>query len=78
MIPIQLDTIYTGDCLEVLRTLPDESVHCCVTSPPYYALRDYGMDNQIGREVSPKEYISRLTDVLRKSGAFCVQTAHSG
>ena len=64
MIPIQLDTIYTGDCLEVLRTLPNESVHCCVTSPPYYALRDYGMDDQIGREASPKEYISRLTDVF--------------
>ena len=63
-IAIQLDHIYTGDCLEVLRTLPDESVHCCVTSPPYYALRDYGMDEQIGRETSPKEYISRLTEVF--------------
>ena len=61
---IQLDHIYTGDCLEVLRTLPDESVHCCVTSPPYYALRDYGMDDQIGRETTPKEYISRLTEVF--------------
>ena len=44
--------------------LPDESVHCCVTSPPYYALRDYGMDGQIGRETTPKEYISRLTEVF--------------
>ena len=61
---IQLDTIHTGDCLEVLRTLPSESIHCCVTSPPYYALRDYGMDGQIGREASPKEYISRLTEVF--------------
>ena len=51
---IQLDTIFTGDCLQVLKTLPDESVHCCVTSPPYYALRDYGMDGQIGRETTPK------------------------
>ena len=64
MIPIQLDTIYIGDCLEVLKTLPDESVHCCVTSPPYYALRDYGMEEQIGREATPKEYISRLTEVF--------------
>lgn len=77
MIPIQVDTIYTGDCLEVLKTLPDESVHCCVTSPPYYALRDYGMDGQIGREATPKEYISRLTEVftevrrvLRSDGTF--------
>ena len=61
---IQLDTIHTGDCLEVLRTLPSESIHCCVTSPPYYALRDYGMGGQIGREASPKEYISRLTEVF--------------
>ena len=64
VIPIQLDTIYIGDCLEVLKTLPDESVHCCVTSPPYYALRDYGMEEQIGREATPKEYISRLTEVF--------------
>ena len=47
---IQLDIIHTGDCLEILKTLPEDSVHCCVTSPPYYALRDYGMDAQIGRE----------------------------
>ena len=64
VIPIQLDTIYIGDCLKVLKTLPDESVHCCVTSPPYYALRDYGMEEQIGREATPKEYISRLTEVF--------------
>ena len=60
---IQLDIIHTGDCLNILKTLPDDSVHCCVTSPPYYALRDYGMDAQIGRETTPKEYISRLTSV---------------
>ena len=61
---IELDIIHTGDCLEILKTLPDDSVHCCVTSPPYYALRDYGMDAQIGRETTPKEYISRLTEVF--------------
>lgn len=61
---IQLDIIHTGDCLEILKTLPDDNVHCCVTSPPYYALRDYGMDAQIGRETTPKEYISRLTEVF--------------
>lgn len=64
MIHIQIDTIYTGDCLDVLKTLPEESVNCCVTSPPYYALRDYGMEGQIGREETPKEYISHLTDVF--------------
>jgi len=63
---IELDTIYVGDSLEVLKSLPDESVHCCVTSPPYYALRDYGMDEQIGRETSPTEYIARLTEVFNE------------
>ena len=61
---IQLGIIHTGDCLNILKTLPDDSVHCCVISPPYYALRDYGMDAQIGRETTPKEYISRLTEVF--------------
>ena len=61
---IQLDIIHTGDCLEILKTLPSDSIHCCVTSPPYYALRDYGMEAQIGRETTPKEYISRLTEVF--------------
>jgi DNA modification methylase len=75
---IQLDTIFTGDCLQVLKTLPDESVHCCVTSPPYYALRDYGMDGQIGRETTPKEYVSRLTDVLCGSRRVLRSDAHSG
>ena len=47
-----------------MKELPTESVHCCVTSPPYYALRDYGVDGQIGREATPKDYIMRLTEVF--------------
>ena len=43
-------TILQGDALELLRTLPPESVHTCVTSPPYYNLRDYGVEGQIGME----------------------------
>lgn len=58
--------IINRDCLLALRDLPDESVNCCVTSPPYYALRDYGMDAQIGREDSPEEYIHRLVLVFRE------------
>lgn len=50
---METDRILCGDALEMLRTLPDNSVHCCVTSPPYYALRDYGVDGQIGREDTP-------------------------
>ncbi|MCM1144318.1 MAG: site-specific DNA-methyltransferase [Clostridium sp.] len=44
--------------------MPDESVHCCVTSPPYYGLRDYGMDGQIGREKTPEQYIGKLTEIF--------------
>ena len=58
--------IINRDCLAALRDLPDESVNSCVTSPPYYALRDYGMDAQIGREDSPEEYICRLVLVFRE------------
>lgn len=57
-------TIYQGDALEVLRTLPDESVNCCVTSPPYWGLRDYGCAGQIGLEASPDEFVSNMVRVL--------------
>lgn len=55
-----------GDCREVLKTLPDKSINCCVTSPPYYGLRDYGMSEQIGLEKTPEEFIQELTDVFRE------------
>lgn len=53
-----------GDALEQLRTLPDESVHCCVTSPPYWGLRDYGVPGQIGLEPTPAEYVARMVEVF--------------
>ena len=59
---LKTDTIINRDALYALRELPEESVHCCVTSPPYYALRDYGLDMQIGREDTPEQYIDRLTE----------------
>jgi DNA modification methylase len=58
--------ILKGDCREVLATLPDESVHCVVTSPPYFGLRDYGGAGQIGLETSPEEFVSELVDVFRE------------
>jgi DNA modification methylase len=58
--------ILLGDCLETLKTLPDCSVQTCVTSPPYYGLRDYGVDGQIGLEQSPEEYIQKLVSVFRE------------
>ena len=63
---MELDTILCGDSLNMLKALPESSVHCCVTSPPYYGLRDYGMDAQVGQEATPEEYISRLTAVFRE------------
>jgi DNA modification methylase len=58
--------IIQGDCVESLRTLPDASVHCCVTSPPYWGLRDYGHDGQIGLESTPKAYVARMVEVFRE------------
>ncbi len=57
--------ILIGDCREVLRTLGDGSVHCVVTSPPYWGLRDYGVARQIGLERSPFDYIDELVSVFR-------------
>ena len=56
--------ILVGDALERLRQLPDASVQCAVTSPPYYALRDYGEAGQIGLEATPELFIERVTEVL--------------
>lgn len=58
--------ILVGDCLELLRQTPDQTAHCCVTSPPYYGLRDYGVDGQIGLEESPAGFIARLVEVFRE------------
>lgn len=58
--------IVIGDALEQLRLLPADSVHCCVTSPPYYGLRDYGVAGQIGLEPSPDEYVAALVAVFRE------------
>lgn len=59
-------TILIGDCRQVLESLPSESVQTCVTSPPYFGLRDYGTDNQIGLEASPIEFVAQLVAVFRE------------
>lgn len=61
---METNKIYQGDSLLVLKTFEDNSIDCCVTSPPYYALRDYGVDGQIGLEETPEKYIERLTEVF--------------
>jgi DNA modification methylase len=57
--------LYQGDCIEVMRGMPEGFVQTCVTSPPYYGLRDYGVEGQIGLEESPDEYVQRLVEVFR-------------
>ncbi len=56
--------ILQGDCRDVLKTLPDESVHCVVTSPPYFGLRDYGVAGQIGLETEPAAYVEAMVAAL--------------
>jgi site-specific DNA-methyltransferase (cytosine-N4-specific) len=57
-------SILTGDSRTLLPTLPADSIQCCVTSPPYWGLRDYEHDQQIGAEPSPREYVDNLVDVF--------------
>jgi DNA modification methylase len=59
-------TVLEGDSREVLATLPSESAQCCVTSPPYFGLRDYGNDGQIGLEATPDAYVAQLVAVFRE------------
>lgn len=58
--------IIQGDCLRILKLLESESVQTCVTSPPYWGLRDYGVDGQIGQEQSPEAFIGVMVDVFRE------------
>ena len=56
--------IHLGDCIESMKAMPAQSVHTCVTSPPYFGLRDYGMDGQIGLEDTPDAFVARLVEVF--------------
>jgi DNA modification methylase len=56
--------ILTGDCLDLMRAMPDASVDCCVTSPPYYWQRDYGVDGQLGHEPHPDDFVASLVAVF--------------
>ncbi len=76
--------IICGDALQVLKTIPDEQFRCCVTSPPYFNLRDYGVNGQIGLESTMQEYIEKLVAVfkevnrvLRKDGTLWLNMADS-
>ena len=60
----QVNKIICADALDGLKSLADESVDMCVTSPPYYGLRDYGNEKQIGMEECPQEYVRNLTEIF--------------
>ena len=61
-----MNKIITGNAFDVLKELPDCSADCCITSPPYLGLRDYGVNGQLGLENSVEAYINRLTDIFRE------------
>jgi DNA modification methylase len=58
--------ILNGDCIEMMKTLPSRSVNCCVTSPPYFGLRDYGHEKQIGLEETPEAFVQKMVEVFRE------------
>lgn len=58
--------ILAGDCLASLQLMPEQSVQCCITSPPYWGLRDYGHDGQIGLEATPDAYVAEMVAVFRE------------
>jgi DNA modification methylase len=58
--------ILNGDCIEMMKTLPSRSVNCCVTSPPYFGLRDYGHEGQIGLEETPDAFVQKMVEVFRE------------
>lgn len=59
-----MSKIICGDSLKVLQSLPDNTVNCCVTSPPYFGLRDYDIDGQVGLETSPDEYVNTIVSIM--------------
>jgi DNA modification methylase len=76
---LEINQIYCGNSLQLLNELDNESINCCVTSPPYWALRDYGVEGQLGLEKTFEEYIDKLCNifdevkrVLRKDGTCWV------
>jgi len=61
---MQKNKIYCGDAFEFLETWADECIDCCVTSPPYWGLRDYGVEGQLGLEKTPEEYVSKMVKIF--------------
>lgn len=62
----EMGKLYQGDCLDVMKTLPGESINCGITSPPYWGHRDYGVKGQLGLEETLEEYVEKMVGVFRK------------
>ena len=80
----QFNKIIQGDTLEVLKTFPDESIDMSITSPPYWGLRDYGVEGQLGLEKTPEEYVANMVKVfgdvrrvLKKEGTLWLNLGDS-
>ena len=58
-------SVMIGDCITSMQSMSEKSVQCCVTSPPYFGLRDYGVDGQIGLEDTPDAFVQRLVGVFK-------------
>lgn len=61
-----MNTIKNIDCISGMKDLPDNSIDCCVTSPPYFGLRDYGHEGQIGLEETPEQYVAKMVEVFEQ------------
>lgn len=61
---MEINKIYQGNCIDILKTFLDKSIDCCITSPPYWGLRDYGVDGQIGIEETPELFANKLADLF--------------
>lgn len=58
--------LYLGDCLETLKQMQNDKIDCCITSPPYWGLRDYNVDGQLGLEKTPEEYVAKMVEVFHE------------
>jgi DNA modification methylase len=81
---MMINHIYCGDALEILKTFDSSCIDCCITSPPYYGLRDYGTTGQIGLEQTPEQYIDKLVKafhelkrVLKPNGTLWINISDS-
>jgi DNA modification methylase len=66
---MEVNKIYNEDCMSMLGRMPDRFVDCCITSPPYYGLRSYGIgaeSGEIGLEETPEAYVHKLVEVFRE------------